>query len=112
MKNHVTKGSVFDEIFDKEEAADLNLRSQIILEIREFAKKRDLNQADLAGMLRVSQARVSDLLAGKIEKFSVSMLIKFVMRIGLHIEVNVKTSPTTKAAGLKDKLIKKKAKSA
>ncbi len=117
MKNHITKASVFNELFGKEEAADLELRSQLLIAIREFTRKRELTQADLAEMLRVSQARVSDLLSGKIDKFSISMLIKFAMRIGLHIEIVVQTksskkgSPSAKAAR-GTPTVRKKAKSA
>jgi len=84
--------------------------------IREFTRKRELTQADLAEMLRVSQARVSDLLSGKIDKFSVSMLIKFAMRIGLHIEIVVQTKPSKKGpsakAASRTRTVRKKAKSA
>ncbi len=114
MTHHITKGSIFNELFSSEEAADLELRSQLLVAIREFAHMRDLTQADLASILRVSQARVSDLLSGKLEKFSVSMLIKFTMRIGLHIQIVVQANPTTKASTAKSarKTTRKKAKSA
>lgn len=117
MKNHITKGSVFYELFGKEEAADLELRSQLLIAIGEFAKKSELTQADLAEMLGVSQARVSNLLSRKIDKFSVSMLIKFTMRIGLHIKIVVQTqspkkdSPSAKTAS-GTPTARKKAKSA
>ena len=117
MKNHITKGSVFNELFSKEEAADLELRSQLLIAIREFSSKSQLSQAELAEILRVSQARVSDLLSAKIDKFSVSMLIKFAMRIGLHIEIIVqskslkKSSSSAKSASI-TKTTRKKARSA
>lgn len=49
------------ELFSAEEAADLELRSQLLIAIWEFTRKRELNQAELAEMLRVWQARVSNL---------------------------------------------------
>lgn len=114
MKTKVTKVSVFEEMFDKEEAADMELRARLMLAIREFAKKNELNQTELAEVLQVSQSRISDLLNGKIDKFSIGMLIKFAMRIGLHIEVSVEAKTAEKKkkkiAGQKAALSGKKAK--
>ncbi len=74
----------------------MELRARFMLAIREFANKQELTQAELAEVLQVSQSRVSDLLSGKVEKFSIGMLIKFAMRIGLSIEVSVKSKSLVK----------------
>jgi predicted XRE-type DNA-binding protein len=42
----------------------------------------------LTGMLGVSQSRISDLVRGKWEKFSLEMLITLATRAGMHVIVN------------------------
>ena len=89
MKNHVTSGDIFDDLFDGEEAADLKLRSDIMIKIRQAAEVKKLTQHQLTKILDVPQSRISDLLKGKIDKFSVAMLIKLATRIGLKVELVV-----------------------
>jgi hypothetical protein len=53
-------------------------------------KARKLTQARAAKLLGVSQSRVSDLVRGKWEKFSLEMLITLATRAG--IQVHIKTA--------------------
>jgi len=78
-------GNVFEDLgFDPAEAAVLRMRAELMARIEQHLRKRKLTQAKAAELLGVSQARVSDLMNGKFNKFSLDMLAKLAERAGLH----------------------------
>ena len=88
MKEVVTRssGNVFLDLgFPPEEAAILQMRSEIMTDLRKFIKTKKLTQAKAAEILGVSQSRVSDLTRGKWEKFSLEMLIALATKAGMRI---------------------------
>lgn len=81
-----SSGNVFlDMGFSAEEAAILQMRADLMAKLRKVIKARKLTQAKAAKILGVSQSRVSDLVCGKWEKFSLEMLITLATRAGLHV---------------------------
>ncbi|OGW32300.1 MAG: transcriptional regulator [Nitrospirae bacterium GWC2_42_7] len=90
MKEPVIKssGNVFLDLgFPPEEAAILQMRSEIMADLRKFIKNRKLTQAKAAEIFGVSQSRVSDLIRGKWEKFSLEMLIVLATKAGMRIRL-------------------------
>jgi predicted XRE-type DNA-binding protein len=78
-------GNIFIDLgFDPAEAAVLKLRAELMCSIKIHVQKNNLTQAEAAKLLHISQARVSDLLNGKFNKFSLDMLAKLAERIGLR----------------------------
>jgi predicted XRE-type DNA-binding protein len=78
-------GNVFIDVgFDPAEAAVLALRADLMIKIEQRLRDQKLTQVEAAKLLGISQARVSDLLNGKFNKFSLDMLAKLAERIGLH----------------------------
>lgn len=87
-KERATKPSsnIFLDLgFPPEEAAILQMRAEIMADLRELIASRKLTQAKAAGLLGVSQSRVSDLIRGKWEKFSLEMLIALATKAGMVI---------------------------
>jgi predicted XRE-type DNA-binding protein len=81
-------GNVFTDLgFSADEAAILQMRADLMAKLRKVIKARKLTQAKAAKLLGVSQSRVSDLVTGKWEKFSLEMLITLATRAGLHVTV-------------------------
>ena len=90
MKKKMTKssGNVFLDLgFDPAEAAVLQMRSNLMSDLRLYIEKHKLTQAEAAKRLGISQSRVSDLVRGKWEKFSLEMLITLEARLGRKIQV-------------------------
>ena len=80
-----SSGNIFIDLgFPPEEAAILAMRSELMAKLRLTIEQRGWTQAQAAEVLRVSQARVSDLVRGKWEKFSLDMLLTLATRAGLH----------------------------
>jgi len=77
--------NVFSDLgFDPAEAAVLKLRAELMIAIELHLTAQNLTQAEAAKLMGVSQSRVSDLLNGKFNKFSLDMLAKLAERAGLH----------------------------
>ena len=90
MKEPIVKssGNVFLDLgFSPEEAAILQMRSDIMADLRKFIKNKKLTQAKAAEILGVSQSRISDLSRGKWEKFSLEMLIALATKAGMRISL-------------------------
>ncbi|MDE2259848.1 MAG: XRE family transcriptional regulator [Betaproteobacteria bacterium] len=91
--------SVWDAIEDTpQEAASMKVRAAILIAIQEYLKEKNMTQADAASLLGVTQPRVSDLMRGKIELFSLDTLVNMVSTTGREIEVRVKNKGQRKVA--------------
>jgi predicted XRE-type DNA-binding protein len=81
-----SSGNVFIDLgYSPEEAAILQMRADLMTDLRRFIKAKKLTQAKAAEILGVSQSRVSDLIRGKWEKFSLEMVITLATRAGMHV---------------------------
>jgi predicted XRE-type DNA-binding protein len=86
-----SSGNVFGDLgFDREEAEHLKLRSALMIEIQKVIKARGLTQAAAARMFGVSQPRISDLVRGKIDLFSIDTLIDMLAHAGVRVSFVVK----------------------
>jgi len=85
-----SSGNVFTDLgFPPEEAAILRMRADLMADLRKFVEKKGLTQVDAAKVFGVSQSRVSDLVRGKWEKFSLEMLITLATRAGMRVSVKL-----------------------
>jgi predicted XRE-type DNA-binding protein len=92
MKEKITKssGNVFTDLgFAPEEAAILAMRADLMAQLRQIIEKRNWTQAEAANNLGVSQSRISDLMRGKWDKFSLDMLVTLATRAGLHCKLKL-----------------------
>jgi predicted XRE-type DNA-binding protein len=90
MKKKTTKssGNVFVDLgFDQAEAAVLQMRANLMSDLRLYIVKHKLTQAQTAKRLGIAQSRVSDLVRGKWDKFSLEMLITLEARLGRRVRV-------------------------
>jgi len=83
-----SSGNIFIDLgYSPDEAAILQMRADLMADLRKFIKVKKLTQAKAAEILGVSQSRVSDLARGKWERFSLEMLITLATRAGMHVTV-------------------------
>jgi predicted XRE-type DNA-binding protein len=82
---HVTPAgrSVFYDLFPAEKAAEMEMRAQLLMGLEHWLEKSRMTQAEAAKVLSVTQARVSDLKRGKIDRFSMDLLVRLAARAGL-----------------------------
>jgi predicted XRE-type DNA-binding protein len=73
--------------FAPDEAAVLQMRADLMVDLRKFIEAKKLTQAKAAAIFGVSQSRVSDLIRGKWERFSLEMLITLATRAGMRVSL-------------------------
>lgn len=79
--------NIFDAITDDSaESSELQTRSDLMIVIRDIIKDKQWSQKQAAAIMKVSQPRVSDLVNGRIEKFSIDKLMAYLHRIGYRIK--------------------------
>ena len=86
-------GNVFADLgFSEEESTLLQLRADLMASLRAAIEARSWTQAQAAETLGIGQPRVSDLMRGKWDKFSLDMLVTLAVRAGLHPRVAVEAT--------------------
>ena len=95
MKLKVTRsaGNVFRDLgFSPEEAEHLKVRSNLMIYLQKAIATRGLKQAEAAKLLGVTQPRVSELMRGRIDLFSIDTLINFLARLDMRVGLVVRPS--------------------
>jgi predicted XRE-type DNA-binding protein len=70
-------GNVFKDLgFSDDEAENLKIRADLMIELTKLIEAQELTQTAAAELLGVTQPRVSDLMRGKIDRFSVDTLMR------------------------------------
>lgn len=95
MKDRVKRirgsGNVFLDLgFDKAEAENLKLRSELMMRIEDFYRQSGMTQAVAAKALGITQPRLNALLKGKIDLFSLDALVNLASRAGLNVRLVVR----------------------
>lgn len=86
-----TFANVWDAIEDDPAVAEnLKLRSSLMLELERHIKREGWTQAQAAKHLGVTQPRISNLLRGKINVFSLDLLVKMAANAGLRVTMRVR----------------------
>lgn len=81
--------SIWDAIEDATEAENIKLRAQLMRAIVNHIEKRKLSQAAAAKLMGVTQPRISDLVRGKVDLFSIDMLISMASAAGLRVDLKI-----------------------
>ena len=83
--------SVWDAIEDTPVATEnMKLRSALMMSLKEHITNAGLSQSQAATLFGVTQPRVSDLVRGKIDLFSLDSLVNMASAAGMHIEMRVR----------------------
>ena len=82
--------SIWDAIENTpEESENMKLRSTLMMALKNHLTRTEMSQAEAAKLFGVTQPRVSDLLRGKINLFSLDALVNMATAAGLHIEIRI-----------------------
>ena len=97
--------SVWDAIENKpQQAASMRVRSELMMALQKWLKAEGLTQATAAGLFGVTQPRVSDLMRGRINLFSLDTLIDMAAKAGLAPSVTIKKPKGSKNTGRQEAL--------
>ena len=94
-----SSGNVFRDLgFSGGEAEYLNVRADLMVNLQKVITARGLKQAEAAELLGVTQPRVSDLMGGRIDLFSIDTLVDMLVRLGVRIRLVLQ--PRRRRAGV------------
>ena len=89
---HVTSKNtnIFEDLgFSSREANKLKIKAQLMCQISEWIKDKQLKQAEASHLLHVTRPRVSDVMRGKSGKFTIDALVDMIERTGKHVTIQV-----------------------
>ena len=99
MKIQRSTGNVFRDLgFGAKEAESLRLRAELMVEVSRLIQTRKLTQRSAASLLGVTQPRISDLIRGKIDLFSIDTLVNMLARAGMRVQLRVAANRRAQAA--------------
>ncbi|HQQ62501.1 MAG TPA: XRE family transcriptional regulator [Pseudomonadales bacterium] len=83
--------NVWDAIEDTEEqAASMRARAELMIALQERIAALKLTQAKAAKLLCVTQPRISDLMRGRIDLFSLETLLDMLSHTGIKVQFRMK----------------------
>jgi predicted XRE-type DNA-binding protein len=89
---NIVKGSsnIFEDLgFGKEEATNLKIRADLMLDLRKFIQSKNWTQAEAAIFFGETQPRISNLMNGDIERFAIDKLVQMLSQAGMNVRVLV-----------------------
>ena len=99
MKLTRSSGNVFRDLgFSADEAEYLKVRAELMANLQKVITARGLKQAEAAELLGVTQPRISDLMRGRIDLFSIDTLIDMLARLGVRAKLVFQ--PSRRRAGV------------
>jgi len=88
MKISKSYRNVFEALEDNPAMAqNLKIRSELMIALRQYIEDEGLGQKEAAEVFGVHQPRISDLMRGKIDKFTIDRLVNMLARIGKTVKV-------------------------
>ncbi len=84
-----SSGNVFADL-DLPEPQEMDLKAELVYRISTILAERELTQVQAAEVLGIGQPKVSALLRGRLEGFSVERLLRFLTALGCDVEIAVK----------------------
>ena len=85
--------NIFEDLgFDRDEALNLKVRADLMLDLRDRIQKQGWTQKEAAEFLGETQPRISNLMNGEISRFSIDKLINLLGKIGMDVRIEVVSS--------------------
>ena len=81
--------SVWDAIENPKDAASLKVRAEVAHELVGEIERRALTQGRAAALLGVTQPRISDLMRGRLDLFSLDTLVEMAGRVGFRVNITL-----------------------
>lgn len=71
------------------QAENMKLRAELMTQIRDYVEGLNMTQQAAARSLGLTQPRLSDLLRGRLDRFSLDMLVNVLARAGKYVNVTI-----------------------
>lgn len=91
MSSRTTKGNIFRDLGQpKDVAENLVIRSQLMRALQSVIKEKSITQEQAAEWLGVEQPRISNLMTGRIDVFSIDALVNMAVLAGLSVSLSIR----------------------
>jgi predicted XRE-type DNA-binding protein len=92
--------NVFRDLgFSEEEAAGLKLKSYLFMALQEIVRASGLTQKQIAEAIGADQPKVSRILNGKLNEFSIERITEYLQRLGHDIHISTEPCPRSRRKG-------------
>jgi len=95
-KHTVSSGNVFADL-GLPNAEEFQAKAALANQIASIVAHRHLTQVEAAGILRTGQPKVSDLLTGRLDGFSIERLIRYLNALDRDVQIVVSPKPRSRA---------------
>ena len=93
IKSTRSSGNVFEDLgFEKQEAANMLMRADLMIELERFIREEKMSQRKAAEFFGVHQPRINDLMNNRIEKFSIDVLLNMLQVAGKRVRIQVESA--------------------
>ena len=84
-----SSGNVFRDL-GLPDADELEIKANLAIKISQIIRRRGLNQVKAAAVLGIDQPKVSAIVRGHLEKFSIERLCELLTRLGCDVDIQVR----------------------
>ena len=84
----VSSGNVFRDL-GLPDADELDIKANLAIKISQIIARRGLSQVKAAAVLGIDQPKVSAIVRGRLEKFSIERLCDLLTRLGCDVNIRV-----------------------
>lgn len=92
--------NVFSDLgFSDEEAAGLKMKSYLFMALQEIIRASDMPQTQVAEVIGTDQPKVSKILSGKFDEFSIERITDYLQRLGYDIHLSTVPCPPDRQVG-------------
>ncbi len=82
-------GDVFQDLgFTSGDSEKLRIKAKLMAAIEAYIAEKSLTQEQAADLMGVSRPRISDVVRGKIDKFTIDALVDMLTRAGFQVDIN------------------------
>lgn len=94
----VSSGNIFRDL-GLPDADELDAKANLAIQIADIIGQRGLTQTRAAQILGIDQPKVSAIVRGHLEKFSLGRLCELLTRLGCNVEIRVRADNKAAAPG-------------
>jgi predicted XRE-type DNA-binding protein len=85
--------------FSEEEAAGLKLKSYLFMTLQEIIRASGLTQVQVAEAIGADQPKISKILNGKFDEFSIERITEYIQRLGYDLHIGATRCPPGRKHG-------------
>jgi predicted XRE-type DNA-binding protein len=85
----LSSGNVFEDL-ELPDAEELNTKANLAIEIARLIRKRSLTQVEASQILEIDQPKISAIVRGRLEKFSVERLCELLVKLGCDVDIRIR----------------------